>query len=310
MSAPRHFVDLDAVPAATLRALVARAGTFKRDRTALRERPPAFPGRTLVMLFAKPSTRTRVSFEVAMAELGGHAVALDASSSQLGRGESPPDTARVLSRYADALMLRTGSHDSLLAFARHASVPVINGLSDYSHPCQVLADLMTLGERFGTPEGRRVAWVGDGNNVSVSWIHASAPFGLRLALACPEGRRPPAEVLEAAVAAGAEVRMAESPAAAVEGAEAVVTDTWESMGSESGDNHGEVFHGYRVDGALMAKAGPEAVFLHCLPAHRGREVAAEVIDGPASLVWDEAENRLHVQKAILEWCLGGAPAAA
>lgn len=309
MSGPRHLIDLDAVPAATLRALIRRGVEFKRDREALREGPPAFPRHILAMVFEKPSTRTRVSFEVAMIELGGHASILDASSSQLGRGESHADTARVLSSYADALMLRVGTHETVLEFARHATVPVINGLSDHSHPCQVLADLMTLGERFGEPEGRRVAWVGDGNNVAVSWIHASAPFNLRLALACPEGRRPPAEVLEAAKEAGAEVRLADSPADAVDGAEAVVTDTWNSMGGGSGGDREASFRGYQVDGALMAKAAPGAVFLHCLPAHRGREVAAEVIDGPASLVWDEAENRLHVQKAILEWCLG-APAAA
>lgn len=308
MSAPRHFLDLADVPAATLRALVARAGEFRRYREKFRA-GDLFRGRVLVMLFGKPSTRTRVSFEVAMAEGGGHAVVLDAASSQLGRGETHADTARVLSRYADVLMLRIGADETLREFARHATVPVINGLSDRSHPCQVLADLMTLGERFGTPEGRRVAWVGDGNNVAVSWIQASAPFGLRLALACPEGRRPPAEVLDAAAAAGAEVRLADFPADAVAGAEAVVTDTWESMGDESGGDPGETFRGYQVDGALLAKAAPEAVFLHCLPAHRGREVAAEVIDGPASLVWEEAENRLHVQKAVLEWCLGGGPAA-
>ncbi len=303
MNPVRHFVDLDRIPKEVLHQLVERAHQFKKNRDKDRGHVPSRPRRTLVMIFEKPSTRTRVSFDGAMHELGGRVVTLDSSSTQLERGETPADTAKVLSRYADALMLRVGSHEIIREFENHATVPVINGLSNHSHPCQVLADVMTVGEHFGSIEGRRITWMGDGNNVAVSWIHAAAPFGIRLVLACPNGRQPPEEVVKEAQNAGADVRIVENPPHAVDGAEVVVTDTWRSMGDDSDIDTEKIFRNYRVDANLMAKADPSAVFLHCLPAHRGHEVSAEVIDGPASLVWDEAENRLHVQKAILEWCI-------
>ncbi len=306
MSAPRHFLDLDRVDGAVLLHLLERAATYKRDRAVLRVRPGVGHGRTLAMVFGKPSTRTRVSFDVAMSELGGRALALDPQASQIGRGESLADTARVLSRYADIAMLRTGAHAELEEFASHANIPVINGLTDLSHPCQVMADLLTIIDRFGTLKGRRIAWIGDGNNVANSWIHAAMQLGIELRLACPPSRHPPAE-LAARAARSDHVRFEEDAGAAVRGASAVLTDTWNSMAAEraidGSVDRKEVFGAFQVNQSLMAQAAPEAVFMHCLPAYRGEEVTADVIDGPHSAVWDEAENRLHVQKAILEWCL-------
>jgi ornithine carbamoyltransferase len=266
------------------------------------DRPLA--GKTLAMIFEKPSTRTRVSFEVAMRQLGGDVIALDTVSSQLGRGETIADTARVLSRYVDAIMIRTNHAEKLEELARHATVPVINGLTDSSHPCQIRADVMTLQEKKGPLADTVVAWSGDGNNVAVSWIHAAARFGFDLHLACPEELPPPQTVLEWARREGARVTLTGDPEAAVAGADCVVTDTWVSMGAEASVNRHNLLAPYRVDERLMAAAKPDAIFMHCLPAKRGEEVTAAVIDGPQSVVWDEAENRLHVQKGILAWCLG------
>ena len=306
MNQPRHFLDLDRLNGALLGRLLDRASAYKRNRAALRAEPGAGRGRTLAMLFEKPSTRTRVSFEVAMNELGGRALTLDRQGTQIGRGESLADTARVLSRYADVALLRTGSHDQLEEFARHAEIPVINGLTDRSHPCQVMADLLTLRDRFGSLEGRHVAWIGDGNNVANSWIHAAMQLGVRLRVACPPSRRPSADLVSRAVESGY-VDLVDEPAAAAHGASALVTDTWKSMAADpSVDGLADqqaVFRPFQVNQSLMDAAAPGAVFMHCLPAYRGEEVTAEVIDGPDSAVWDEAENRLHVQKAILEWCL-------
>ena len=306
MNQPRHFLDLDRLNGALLGRLLERASAYKRDRAARRAEPGAGHGRTLAMLFEKPSTRTRVSFEVAMNELGGRALTLDRQGTQMGRGESLADTARVLSRYADVALLRTGSHDQLEEFARHAEIPVINGLTDRSHPCQVMADLLTLRDRFGSLEGRHVAWIGDGNNVANSWIHAAMQLGVRLRVACPPSRQPPADLVSRAVESGY-VDLVDEPAAAARGAAALVTDTWKSMAADpSVDGLADpqaVFRPFQVNQSLMDAAAPGAVFMHCLPAYRGEEVTAEVIDGPDSAVWDEAENRLHVQKAILEWCL-------
>ncbi|HXF95717.1 MAG TPA: ornithine carbamoyltransferase [Gemmatimonadales bacterium] len=269
-----------------------------------RETPLA--GKTLAMIFAKSSTRTRVSFEVGTYQLGGHALFLSARDIQLGRGEPIADTARVLSRYVNGIMIRTFAHREVEELARHAAVPVINGLTDLSHPCQVLADLFTVREALGGWEGKRVAWVGDGNNMANSWLEAAAVLGFELRLACPEGFEPSHEKFDEAKRAGACVMVTEVPEEAVEGAHVVTTDVWASMGQEAeAEARRNAFKGYTVDAELMKLAHPHAIFLHCLPAHRGEEVTDEVIDGPQSRVWDEAENRLHVQKALLATLMGG-----
>jgi ornithine carbamoyltransferase len=263
-------------------------------------------GRTLALIFEKPSTRTRVSFEVAMRQLGGDTVVLQAGEMQLGRGETVADTARVLSRYVDAIMLRTDDSQKLLELARYATVPVINGLTDCSHPCQLMADVMTFEEHRGPIAGQVVAWVGDGNNVACSWIEAAVRFGFTLRIATPDVLGPPAELVAWARAQGATIEIGEDPAAAVRGARCVVTDAWVSMSDDPNESRHNLLAPYCVDERLMAKAAPDAVFMHCLPAHRGEEVAAEVIDGPQSVVFDEAENRLHAQKGVLAWALGAA----
>ena len=261
-------------------------------------------GKTLAMIFAKSSTRTRVSFEVGTFQLGGHALFLSSRDIQLGRGEPIADTARVLSRYVSGIMIRTFDHAEVEDLARHATIPVINGLTDLSHPCQVLADLLTVQEELGDWEGKRVAWVGDGNNMANSWLEAAEVLGFELRLACPEGFEPSREKFERACRK-ARVLVTEVPEEAVEGAHVVNTDVWASMGQEAeAEARRNAFRGYTVDGDLMRLAAPEAVFLHCLPAHRGEEVTAEVIEGPQSRVWDEAENRLHVQKALLATLMG------
>ncbi|MGH7700751.1 MAG: ornithine carbamoyltransferase [Gemmatimonadales bacterium] len=272
---------------------------------AYRETPLA--GKALAMIFAKSSTRTRVSFEVGAYQLGGHALFLSAKDLQLERGEPVADTARVLSRYVDGIMIRTFTHRQVEDLARHATVPVINGLTDLSHPCQVLADLFTVREAFGTWEGKRVAWVGDGNNMANSWLEAAEVLGFELRLACPEGFEPSREKFERARRAGACLLVTEVPEEAMEGAHVVNTDVWASMGQEAeAEARLNAFKGYTVDAELMALADRKAVFLHCLPAHRGEEVTEDVIDGPQSRVFDQAENRLHVQKALLATLLGGA----
>jgi ornithine carbamoyltransferase len=261
-------------------------------------------GKTLAMVFAKSSTRTRVSFETGAFQLGGHALFLSARDIQLGRGEPIADTARVLSRYVDGIMIRTFDHGEVEALARTATIPVINGLTDLSHPCQVLADLFTVREALGTWEGKRIAWIGDGNNMANSWLEAAAVLGFELRLACPEGYEPNRERFERACRQS-KVTITEVPEEAVEGAHVVNTDVWASMGQETeAEARRNAFRGYTVDTALMRLADPGAIFLHCLPAHRGEEVSDDVIDGPRSRVWDEAENRLHVQKALLATLMG------
>ncbi len=299
MATAKHFLDLDEIDAATLRGMLDAAVGMKRAGPGA-GRPLA--GKTLAMIFEKPSTRTRVSFEVGMKQLGGEVVVLNAADLQLGRGETVADTARALSRYVDCIMMRTFGREKIEEMARHASVPVINGLTDHSHPCQLMADVMAFEEHRGPIRGRTVAWSGDGNNMAASWIHASVKFGFRLRIACPPERPPARELLEWARANGGAVELTADPEAAVAGADCVVTDTWNSMGDDDASRH-NMLAPYRVDERLMGKAGPDAVFLHCLPAHRGEEVTDAVIDGPRSIVWDEAENRLHTQKAILAWCL-------
>ena len=259
------------------------------------------------MIFDRPSTRTRVSFDIAMRELGGGTIMLTGAEMQLGRGESFADTARVLSRYVDAIVIRILSQDDMAEMAAHATVPVINGLTKKSHPCQVLADLMTFEEKRGPIRGRKIAWSGDYNNVLSSWIDASARFGFRLEIACPRELQPGRERLEAARAAGADVVIGDDPVSAARGAAAVISDCFVSMGDEDEGRRHNLLMPYQVNRELMSHAEPNAIFMHCLPAHRGEEVTDEVIDGPQSVVFDEAENRLHAQKGVLAWCLGVEP---
>ena len=302
----RHFLDVDQFDGATLRAIVDAAHAMKRAGKTVPKayRPKDIEQSVLVMIFEKPSTRTRISFDVAMRQLGGQTIALNHGDLQLGRGESIADTARVISRYADAVMLRANSHENLAEFAAHTTIPVINGLTDRSHPCQVIADIMTLEERRGPIGGCKVAWVGDGNNVATSWIHAAARMNFNLRLACPPQLSPGRELMAWAEAEGADITLTDDANEAVEGVDCVVTDTWVSMGQTDEGYRKQVLDPYAVNDALMSSAAPDAIFMHCLPAYRGNEVSASVIDGAQSAVFDEAENRLHAQKAILAWCLG------
>ena len=301
MAAPRHFLDLDRLDAPELRRILDLGWGYKRNGRGNGERPLA--GKTLAMIFEKPSTRTRISFEVAMKQLGGDVVMVSANDSQLSRGETMADTARVLSRYVDAIMIRTTQASKLEELAHYATVPVINGLTDTSHPCQLMADVMTLEQHKGTAEGKVVAWSGDGNNVAASWVHAAVRFNFDLKIACPESLQPPQRLIDWARAEGGRVEVTSVPEHAAAGADCVVTDTWVSMGVEVSVNRHNLLAPYRVDEKLMERAKPDAIFMHCLPAKRGEEVTAGVIDGPRSVVWDEAENRLHAQKGILAWCL-------
>lgn len=301
---PRHFLDLDRLDSATLTRMIQIGAAMKRGDMPRGVAKP-LAGKALALIFEKPSTRTRVSFEVGMKELGGEVIVLERDGSQLGRGETVADTARVLSRYVDAIMLRTTKEEKLHELAEHATVPVINGLTDRTHPCQLMADVMTFEEHRGPIAGKRIAWSGDGNNMAASWIHAAARFNFELRLACPEQLMPPPEVLAWARKEGARVSVTSDVAAAVKDADCVVTDIWVSMGDEDHvANRHNLLAPYQVNEQVMALAKPDAIFMHCLPAHRGEEVTAGVIDGPQSVVWDEAENRLHAQKAILCWCLG------
>ncbi len=305
-TAIRHFLDLDQFDTGTLRQIVDNAHAMKRagKRVPDKLRPKGIEDAILVLVFEKPSTRTRVSFDVAMRQLGGQTINLNHTDLQLGRGESIADTARVLSRYVDAIMIRANSHEALNELAAEATVPVINGLTDYSHPCQVMADIMTFEEVRGPITGRTVAWVGDGNNVANSWMHAAVRFGFKLRLGCPEELMPDASVVDWVKKNNGEVSMTTDAEKAVAGADCVVTDTWVSMGQDDAERRKKLLAPYRVNEALMAKAAKDAIFMHCLPAYRGNEVTSEVIDGPSSVIFDEAENRLHAQKAILAWCLG------
>jgi ornithine carbamoyltransferase len=307
MSGPRHFADIEALDAVTLREILDGAVALKAARPARgRALPDAgrpLDGKLLAMIFEQPSTRTRISFDVAMRQLGGQTIIVNGADMQLGRGETVADTARVLSRYVDAIMLRTRKHAVLVEMMRHAAVPVINGLTDLTHPCQLMADVMTLEERRGDIRGKIVAWTGDGNNVCNSWIEGASRFGYELRVACPEPLRPERKRLERAAKQGARVTVTAKPEEAVAGADCVVTDAWVSMHDDPKTDRHNLLAAYQVTRRLMSLAKPDAVFLHCLPAHRGEEVTAEVIDGPQSAVWDQAENRLHAQKGILAWCL-------
>jgi ornithine carbamoyltransferase len=306
---PRHFLDIWRLDGATLRAILDDAKARKAARLGWpKGRPDAdapAAGRTLAMIFQKNSTRTRFSFDAAIRQLGGSAIISTGSDMQLGRGESIADTAKVLSRMVDAVMIRAESHDDLERFALASQVPVINGLTDRSHPCQIMADVMTFEERCGPIAGKTIAWVGDGNNVCASFIHATAKFGFRLVIACPAAYHPDLMDLAMAEQEQGRVELTDDPKAAARGADCIVADTWVSMGDKDHEARLDAFEPFQVDEALMDLAAAGAPFLHCLPAHRGEEVTDAVIDGPRSLVWDEAENRIHAQKSILAWCLGG-----
>ena len=303
MSDPKHFLDLHRVGREELRGIIDTASDVKRNGLPEgRDKP--LTGKTLAMIFEKPSTRTRVSFEVGMRQLGGDVVNLSGREIQLGRGETIADTARVLSRYVDVIMIRTSGEERLIEMAEAATVPVINGLTDNSHPCQLMADVMTFEEHRGHIAGKSVAWTGDGNNVARSWIRAAAQFDFELRLACPEQLQPPADLLAWANGQGAHVSVSGDPESVVRDADCVVTDTWVSMGDKEAPSRHNLLRPYQVNDRLMSLAKPDAVFMHCLPAHRGEEVSDSVIDGPQSVVFDEAENRLHVQKGILLWSLG------
>ena len=307
-SNPRHFIDLWRLDQPTLRAILDDAHARKAARIGWPKGrvDPDAPGRdrTLAMIFEKNSTRTRFSFDAAIRQLGGDSVIATASDMQLGRGETVEDTARVLSRMVDAVMIRANQHRTLEQFAAHSEVPVINGLSDAGHPCQIIADQHTIEEHRGLVAGKTLAWIGDGNNMCSSFLHVAAQLGFRLTIACPARYAPDRDDVARAVEAGADIEISHDPRQAASGAHAVLADTWVSMGDFDHDERLAALAPYQVDEALMTLAAPDALFLHCLPAHRGEEVTAGVIDGPRSLVWDEAENRIHAQKSILAWCFG------
>jgi ornithine carbamoyltransferase len=297
----RHFLDLVDIPASELRGIIANSRAMKNSGRAAAAKPLA--GKTIAMIFDKPSTRTRVSFDVGIRQLGGESITLTGQEMQLGRGETIADTARVLSRYVDGIVIRTLDHGLVQELAAHATVPVINGLTKRSHPCQVMADVMTFEEHRGPIKGRTVAWTGDANNVMVSWVHAAQRFEFPLRVATPPELKPKKWLLDWIKSSGASIRIGTDPDEAVKGADCVVTDTWVSMGDKGRKLRHNLLKRYQVNSRLMARAKPEALFMHCLPAHRGDEVTEEVMDGPQSVVFDEAENRLHAQKGILTWCL-------
>jgi len=305
----RHFLDLDVVPADELRRILARSVQIKAARDGQPKLTPdaeqPLKNRCVALIFEKPSTRTRISFDVGVRQMGGETMVLSGSELQLGHGETVADTARVLSRYVDAIMIRTYQPETLAEMAEHATVPVINGLTNRSHPCQIMADVMTFEEKKGPIKGRKVVWTGDGNNVFASFAHASAQFGFDLVFSGPETLDPDPEIVGAARRMGAHITTERDAAKAVEGADAVIADTWLSMHDDvsARDRRHNQLKPYQVNAALMAHAKPDAIFMHCLPAHREEEVTSEVFDGPQSVVFDEAENRLHVQKGILRWCL-------
>lgn len=299
---PKHFLDLHLLDGDELRHILDLANSYKRGLNVVGGDKP-LDGKTLAMIFEKPSTRTRVSFEVGMVQLGGHPLVLMGENSQLGRGETIADTARVLSRMVDGVMLRTDAHEKLTEMAEYCTIPVINALTDDSHPCQLMADIMTIEEHRGPIAGKVVTWVGDGNNMANSYIHAATRFGFELRLSCPEELMVKDGILDWAANEGGNISIVKDPKQAASGADVVVTDTWVSMGDSDYDRRMELLTPYQVNEAMMAQCADDALFLHCLPAHRGEEVTDAVLDGPNSVVWDEAENRLHAQKGIMVWSM-------
>jgi ornithine carbamoyltransferase len=308
MKQPKHFLDIDQFGANELKQIIAAARQMKDARQGLAQgvREPGEPlkGKVIGLIFERPSTRTRVSFEVGIRQLGGEVLTLSATEMQLGRSETIGDTARVMSRYVDGLMIRAAKHATMQELAANATVPVINGLTSETHPCQVMADVMTLEERKGPLARSRIAWVGDGNNVCASWIHAVGVMGGELTVGCPTQLAPEARIMSWAKQHKTNLRIVDDPVAAVRDADCVITDAWVSMHNEDGERRHNLLKPFQVNAQLMRHAKPDALFMHCLPAHRNEEVTDEVMDGPQSVVFDEAENRLHVQKAILLHCLG------
>ncbi|WP_310620992.1 ornithine carbamoyltransferase [Flexibacterium corallicola] len=307
VSKPKHFLDISELPAGELRKILDGASLLKKRREAQRGKSGPLSGRTLAMIFEQPSTRTRISFDVGARELGGEPLMLTGKEMQLGRGESIPDTARVLSRFVDMIMIRMLDHEAVRELAQYSDIPVINGLTKESHPCQIMADIMTFEEHRGPIQGKRIAWVGDSNNVLYSWMQASAKLDFELVVGAPKELTVPQEWLEAVKRQGGNVTITEDPIEAVSGCHAVITDCWVSMGDEDASYRYNLLSPYQVNDNLMAKAHNEAIFMHCLPAHRGEEVTDAVMDGPQSVVFDEAENRLHAQKGIMAWCLDALP---
>ena len=305
-----HFLDIHKTDADDLRNMIDEAKRIKTARHGLPKGTPdaeqPLANHMVALIFEKPSTRTRVSFDVGVRQMGGQTMVLSGSDMQLGHGETIADTARVLSRYVDMIMIRTFEESTLLEMAEHASVPVINGLTNRTHPCQIMADVMTYEEHHGPIKGKKVVWMGDGNNVSASMIHAAGQFGFDITISAPETLQPEAEFVNWARGKGVQVLLEENPQAAVAGADLVVADTWVSMhdSQTTKERRHNQLRGYQVDDALMAQAKDDALFMHCLPAHRGEEVTSSVMDGPQSVIFDEAENRLHAQKAVMRWCLG------
>ncbi|MBE7635623.1 ornithine carbamoyltransferase [Sneathiella sp. P13V-1] len=305
----KHFLDLHEIDAADLRKMIDDGIKVKKARAGkpkgTKDDDKSLEGYTLAAIFEKPSTRTRVSFDMAMRQLGGDAMVLNSGDLQLGRGETVEDTAKVLSRFVDAIMIRTDAHSKLTELAKHATIPVINGLTNDSHPCQLMADVMTFEEHKGSIKNKIIAWSGDGNNMVTSWIHAAAKFDFEFRIACPEELNPDQRALDWAREVGANVHVTRSAEEAAVGADCLVTDTWVSMGDDAGDRH-NLLAPFQIDEKLMEKAASDAIFMHCLPAHREEEATAAVMDGPQSVIFDEAENRLHAQKAVLRWCLNAA----
>jgi ornithine carbamoyltransferase len=299
----KHFLDLHEHSSDMIKHIVSIGHGVKRDRSL---HANALHGKTLAMIFEKPSLRTRVSFDVGMNQLGGHAIMLTGGEIQLKSDTSIPDAGRALSRYVDLIMFRTHAHSYLTGLAEHSTIPVINGLTNDTHPCQVLADIMAYEEHRGSLSGKTVAWTGDGqDNVCNSWVHAAMHYDFKFKIAAPKNHQPSPELILAAQSKGAHIEVMDDPAEAVRGADCVLTDTWVSMGQEAESiTRREIFTPYQVNAALMTLAQKDAVFMHCLPAYRGLEVTGEVIDGPQSIVWDAAENRLHAQKAVMLWCMG------
>ncbi len=302
-----HFLDIHKTGAAELRGMIDQARAMKEARKGLPKGAPdaeqPLKDHIVALIFEKPSTRTRVSFDVGVRQMGGQTLVLSSADMQLGHGETIADTARVLSRYVDLIMIRTFEEEKLLELAKHATVPVINGLTDRTHPCQIMADILTFEEHHGPIKGKKVVWTGDGNNVAASFLHAAGQFGFDLTFAGPEQLDPEPEFVEFARSKGVKVEIERDAAKAVEGADLVVADTWVSMHDKDAAARHNLLQPYQVNAELMAHAKPDALFMHCLPAHRGEEVTDEVMDGPQSVIFDEAENRLHAQKAIMRWCL-------
>ena len=304
---PKHFLSLADIQASELRVILDEAHRIKTARKDLPKGhldPDApFKGETLALIFEKSSTRTRFSFDMAMRQLGGSSITATSNDMQIGRGETIEDTAKVLSRFVDGIMLRANSHETITTLAHNSDVPVINGLTDYNHPCQIMADLQTLEERGGDLKDMTLTWVGDGNNVAISFINAAAKFGYRLRISCPGGYTVPGQTVEAARGKGANIETISDPLKACKNTDVVIADTFVSMGDTDADKRLKDLMSHQANDALMTAAAKDAIFLHCLPAHRGEEVTASVIDGPQSAVFDEAENRLHAQKAVIRWCL-------